>query len=226
MRSPDDRTAVARIRDAAIEQFGHRGFGVGLRTIADAAGVSPALLIHHFGSKQGLRQACDDHVLAVIRDRKTETMRSADPASWLAEMAEIESHEPLLAYVVSSMKDGGALSNTLINGMSEASEQYLEEGVRQGTLKPTRDPRARARFLTLYSTGGFLLYLQTRADPSDLRAALRDYARDIALPAMELYTHGLLADSAMYDAFVAEYAEPTDGPAGPRKKGAGRDVTA
>ena len=54
MRSADDRTAIARIRDAAIEQFGQHGFGVGLRTIADAAGVSAALVIHHFGSKEAL----------------------------------------------------------------------------------------------------------------------------------------------------------------------------
>jgi TetR/AcrR family transcriptional regulator, regulator of cefoperazone and chloramphenicol sensitivity len=56
MRSADDLTAAARIRDAAIEQFGEHGFGTGLRAIAEAAGVSAALVIHHFGSKQGLRQ--------------------------------------------------------------------------------------------------------------------------------------------------------------------------
>jgi AcrR family transcriptional regulator len=56
MRSAD-LTAAARIRDAAIEQFGQHGFGVGLRTIAEAAGVSAALVIHHFGSKDGLRKA-------------------------------------------------------------------------------------------------------------------------------------------------------------------------
>ena len=62
MRSVDDLTATARIRDAAIEQFGQHGFGVGLRAIAKAAGVSAALVIHHFGSKDGLRKACDDYV--------------------------------------------------------------------------------------------------------------------------------------------------------------------
>ena len=63
MRSaPEDRTAIARIRDAAIDQFGQKGFAVGLRTIADAAGVSAALVIHHFGSKDGLRKVCDDYI--------------------------------------------------------------------------------------------------------------------------------------------------------------------
>ena len=71
MRSADDRTAIARIRDAAIEQFGQHGFNVGLRAIAEAAGVSAALVIHHFGSKEGLRKACDDYIAEEIRGAKS-----------------------------------------------------------------------------------------------------------------------------------------------------------
>ena len=38
--------------------------------------------------------------------------------------------------------------------------------------------------------------------PTDLRAVLRDYAGDMVLPALELYTDGLMTDSTMYDAFL------------------------
>jgi hypothetical protein len=54
------------------------------------------------------------------------------------------------------------------------------------------------------SGGGFLLYLQLHETPADLRAVLRDYAKDMTLPALEVYTEGLMADSTMYDAFLAE----------------------
>ncbi|HET9890002.1 MAG TPA: TetR family transcriptional regulator, partial [Mycobacterium sp.] len=91
MRSAD-LTAAARIRDAAIEQFGEHGFGVGLRTIAEAAGVSAALVIHHFGSKKGLRKACEDYIAETIRGTKSEALRSNDPATWFAQMAEIEEY--------------------------------------------------------------------------------------------------------------------------------------
>ena len=74
MRSAD-LTAAARIRDAAIEQFAQHGFAVGLRTIAEAAGVSAALVIHHFGSKEGLRKACDDYVAEEIRNSKSEALQ-------------------------------------------------------------------------------------------------------------------------------------------------------
>jgi AcrR family transcriptional regulator len=202
MRSAD-LTAAARIRDAAIERFGHQGFDVGLRTIAEAAGVSAALVIHHFGSKDGLRRACDDYIAEEIRSGKSEAMRSTDPATWFAQMAEIESYAPLMAYLVRSMQTGGELAKTLWQKMIDDAEAYLDDGVRTGLLKPSRDPRARAKYLSITGGGGFLLYLQMHETPTDLRAVLRDYAREMVLPALEIYTDGLMVDSTMYDAFLA-----------------------
>jgi AcrR family transcriptional regulator len=201
MRSAD-LTATARIRDAAIEQFGQHGFGVGLRAIAEAAGVSAALVIHHFGSKEGLRKACDDYIAEEVRSGKTEAMQSSDPASWFAQMAEIESYAPLMAYLVRSLQTGGELAKTLWQKMTDDAEAYLDDGVKTGLLKPSRDPVARARYLSITGGGGFLLYIQMHETPTDLRAVLRDYARDMVLPALELYTEGLMVDSTMYDAFL------------------------
>src|ERR1700756_1193469 len=202
MRSAD-LTAAARIRDAAIEQFGERGFDVGLRAIADEAGVSAALVIHHFGSKEGLRKACDDYIAEEIRSGKSEAMQTTDPATWFAQLAEIESYAPLMAYLVRSMQTGGELAKALWQKMIDDAEAYLDDGVRTGLLKPSRDPRARAKYLSITGGGGFLLYLQMHEDPTDLRAVLRDYARDMTLPALEMYTEGLMTDRTMYDAFLA-----------------------
>ncbi|MEX0658697.1 MAG: TetR/AcrR family transcriptional regulator [Egibacteraceae bacterium] len=75
----DDRTARARIRDAAITRFAEDGVaGTSVRAIAGQAGVSAALVIHHFGSKEALRAACDEHVAATIRERK-QTAMAAGP---------------------------------------------------------------------------------------------------------------------------------------------------
>ncbi len=208
MRSAtDDRTAVARIRDAAIEQWGQQGFNVGLRSIAQAAGVSAALVIHHFGSKDGLRKACDDYIAEEIRTGKSASMQTNDPAEWFRQMAEIESYAPLMAYLVRSMQSGSDLAKTLWHRMIENAEQYLDEGVRNGILKPSRDPKARAKFLGINNGGGFLLFLQLHDDPTDLRAVLRDYGEAMTLPALEMYTQGLMADSTMYDAFLAKYEQ-------------------
>lgn len=203
MRSAD-LTAAARIRDAAIEQFGAHGFGVGLRKIAEAAGVSAALVIHHFGSKEGLRKACDDFIAEEIRTAKSETIRSTQPSTWLAGMAGVESYAPMTTYLVRSMQSSGDLAKMLWRRMIQDAEEYLEEGVRAGTLKPSRDPKARAKYLAITGGGGFLLYLQTHQNPADLRAVLRDYRSDMLLPSLEIYTEGLMTDRTMYDAFLAE----------------------
>ena len=205
MRSvPEDRTAIARIRDAAIEQWGHHGFNVGLRSIAEAAGVSAALVIHHFGSKEGLRKACDDHIAEEVREAKSESIRTSDPASWFAQMAEIESYAPMMAYLVRSLQSGGDLAKDFWRRMIANAEEYIEEGVRAGTVKASRDPKARAKYLGMSSGGGFLMYLQMHDTPTDLRAVLRDYGEEMVLPALELYTEGLMTNSTMYDAFLAQ----------------------
>ncbi|EPQ77913.1 Transcriptional regulator, TetR family [Mycobacterium marinum MB2] len=203
MRSVD-LTAAARIRDAAIEQFGQHGVGVSLRAIAEGAGVSAALVIHHFGSKEGLRKACDNYVAEEIRSEKLTAMQSNDPATWLGQLAQVESYAPLMAYLVRSMQSGGELAMMLWQQMIDNAEEYLAEGVRAGTIKASRDPKARAKFLAITGAGGFLLYLQMHQTPTDLRAVLRDYARDMLLPSLEIYTEGLMADSTMYDAFLAQ----------------------
>lgn len=205
MRSAsDDRTAVARIRDAAIEQWGQHGFNVGLRSIAEAAGVSAALVIHHFGSKEGLRKACDDYIAEEIRTGKSASLQTKDPADWFAQMAEMESYAPMMAYLVRSMQSGGDLAKMLWRKMIKDAEQYMEEGVRSGLIKPSRDPAARAKYLGITGGGSFLLYLQMHENPSDLRAVLRDYGEEMMLPALEIYTEGLMTDSTMYDAFLAQ----------------------
>jgi hypothetical protein len=64
--------------------------------------------------------------------------------------------------------------------------------------------------LAITGGGGFLLYLQLHDNPTDLAAVLRDYSADMVLPALEVYTEGLMADRNMYDAFVQQ-AEQTRG---------------
>lgn len=64
---PDDLTARARIREAAIELFAAGGVaGTSMRSVAAKAGVSPSLVVHHFGTKANLRVAVDAAVLSAF----------------------------------------------------------------------------------------------------------------------------------------------------------------
>jgi TetR/AcrR family transcriptional regulator len=58
-----DTPGARRVLDAAVQAFARRGFdGAGLRLIAGEAGVDAALIVHAFGSKARLWQACVDEV--------------------------------------------------------------------------------------------------------------------------------------------------------------------
>ena len=150
--------------------------------------MSAALVIHHFGSKEGLRKACDDYIAEEVREAKSESLRSADPATWLAQVAEIETYAPMMAYLVRSMQSGSELAKTFWQRMIDNAEQYLEEGVRAGTLKPSRDPKARAKFLGMIGGGGFLLYLQMHDNPTDCaRGAARLRRGDDAAGARDVH---------------------------------------
>ncbi|WP_040777916.1 TetR/AcrR family transcriptional regulator [Nocardia pneumoniae] len=206
--SAEDLTTAARIRDTAIEVFGEHGFQVGVRKIAAAAGVSPGLVNHHFGSKDGLRAACDDRVLQLIRDEKIKAITASSVASgMLNALAEIESYAPLVAYMVRSLQAGGPMAESLFDHMAADAEVYLEKGVEAGTIKPSRDPAARARYLMMLNVGATLLFMQmrlSRGEKIDYRKAIRELTEELTPPALEFYTQGLLTDPTILDTFTKE----------------------
>jgi len=207
----EDLTTRARIRDAAIAQFGVEGFSASVRSIATQAGVSPGLVIHHFGSKDGLRAACDEHVLRVIRDDTTEAICSST-ADLFDRLAVAEEHAPLLAYVAQTLLAGGTLAVTFLEHMVTTAEAYLEAAVAAGTIRPSNDPRARARYLVMASVGALLLHLRLNP-PVDgsFGTALRSVADVTVLPVLELYTEGLLTSRNMLDSYLMYVS---DSPAG------------
>ena len=201
---PDaDLTGRARIRDAAIRRFGADGFHASVRAIAADAGVSPGLVIHHFGSKDALRAACDEHVLRMIREGETDAFTAASPGNLLAQLAAMDDYAPLVGYLVQALLAGGDLASTLLRRMTEDAEVYLADAVAAGRMKPSRDPARRASFLVDVGVGAVLSFVR-RHPPADgdYRAVLQAYARANGLPALELYTEGLLTDSSMLDAYL------------------------
>lgn len=40
-------------------------------------------------------------------------------------------------------------------------------------------------------------------NPDDMAEVLRDYGKEMILPALEIFTQGLMTDADMYNAFVA-----------------------
>ena len=151
--SSEDLTARARIRDAAIVLFAERGIGPAtIRDIAQAAGVSSGLLRHHFGSKEGLRDACDEFAMARTDAMREQMLRRGG----LADQSFLGSVHPeamrLQAYLVRSMMDGSPAAEVLFERMVGTGEDWL-----QGTTIETADARAYSAVLVAMQMGMFLM---------------------------------------------------------------------
>lgn len=213
VRSSQDLHTKARIRNAAIDCFGREGFDVGIRAIAAAAGVSPGLIVHHFGSKARLRAECDRHVLSTMLEAKLDAVGPQGPDAVLIQLAKVEEYRHIAAYAVASLAAGGDLAQRLLDEMTDMTVEFLAAGVEAGTIRVSRDPRARARYLTLTSMGMLLLEYRRHAasHPGDPAAAFDAVAATSFEPALELFTQGLFTDSRYLAAYAAT-APPAPAP--------------
>jgi AcrR family transcriptional regulator len=155
---PDDRTTKARIRDAAIDCIAEAGVrDTTVRMVAAAAGVSPGLVMHHFGSMDGLRTACDEHVTSSIRQVKEGAMAAGPGLDVLGIMRETKIG-PAARYVARMLAEDSPAVERLVDDLVSDAEQYLERGVESGLLRPSGDPRGRAAVLALWSLGAIALH--------------------------------------------------------------------
>lgn len=153
---PDDRTARAVIRDEALRLFAGRGpDAVTVRQIAAAARVSPGLVIHHFGSKDGLQEAVDRYVVAVFEailgelTEATGDVSGEGAAGSLAEAAarHLPTGSPVPAYLRRLLTGGGQAGEQVFAGLYQASRQTLAALAAAGMASPGRDPAVRAAVL-------------------------------------------------------------------------------
>ena len=130
-----DLTARATIRNTALRLFADHGpDAVSIRRIAADAGVSPALVLHHFGSKAGLRAAVDAHAASAFdavlaaggEEDLADAMTAGDSSSLAAAFAEVfPADSPLPAYLRRLLLSGDPAGTALFGQWLDATEQLL-----------------------------------------------------------------------------------------------------
>ncbi len=155
----DDRTARARIRDAAIECIAANGVaGTSVRTVAAAAGVSPGLVIHHYGSKNGLRLACDEHVARLIYERKSAANAAGLGLDPLAALRQAGAGPPTVRYLARTLAEGSPQTAALVDTLVANATELATRGAEAGTVRPYHDEFARAAVLSVWILGGLVLH--------------------------------------------------------------------
>lgn len=183
-RPPEDLTARARIRDAALNQFAARGVKAAtLKDIADAAGVSVGLVQHHFGSKDGLREACDQHVRDVVLGASSQVQEGADVSpEFLRGM--YDASELSVRYLARALVEGSPAAAALFDEGAEAAERFFAETWPEEFSPGEAKVRERAVVMAAMHLGTIVLHehlsrrlgidVLQRANSSMIGAALAD----------------------------------------------------
>lgn len=196
----DDRTARARLRDAAIGLVAECGSSaLTARAVAERADLSAGLIRHHFGSMAELETACDEHVIALIREQKTSAMAQGTSFDMLQGLRDSKNGEVIRYLSHRLVEDSGAMDH-LVDMIVEDAETYLDVGVQHGVIHPSAKPRTRAAMLTLFSLGSLVLnrhakrLLNVDIGAADLQSepGIVDYVN----ATIEVFTRGLITDDA------------------------------
>ena len=191
-----------------MARFGVDGVsGTTVRVIASDAGTSPALVLHHFGSKEGLRQACDEYIVD-LGERKLALMEVQSGPRLFGALADLlQESEPVRRYLARTILDGTVAGARLFDRFVEQTEGFLEQGQARGELRAGDDRRALAALLVGFALTGPLLgdHLARAlgAEELDRSSQLR-----VGRAAIDLYTYGLFTD----DRWVAVMEQLQGGP--------------
>jgi AcrR family transcriptional regulator len=187
----DDLTGRARIRDAALLEFAEHGVkGATIRGIAKAAGVSPALVQHHFGTKEALRRECDEYALAAVREIKEESLSGGmgDPAFLALAM---RTALPIQRYFARALTDGSPAAVALFDETVAYTEEVLGQG-RPGLSAPkTEDLHAYAAVMTTMTFGLMTLHEHISRALGASTLTSEGYSR-MALAMIDLFDDRLL----------------------------------
>lgn len=183
-----DGNTADKIRSAAIELFSTHGFArTTVRSIAQAAEVSPGLVIHHFGSKDGLREACDDYVFdAIVEAKKANAQYSPlSVQSFLADPAMRRN----LDYLVRSLIDPSAAGQRYFDHYVALTEEYVTDGFADFTFRPSDDPRGKAVVIATLALAPMLLL--SRASTALGTDGIEETLGRMAPHLLDLYLHGI-----------------------------------
>jgi AcrR family transcriptional regulator len=168
-------STAERIRDAALLRFSRSGAArATVRRVAEDAGVSPGLVQHYFPAKADLREAVEQHVLALARSAFGEVEPSVDGEDVMDEfgrriVAFVRDHPDAVRYVARSAFDEGA-SPRLFDGFVEIARAGWAELARQRLVRADLDLTWSALHIVVLNLG---IVLFEEAVDRQLPAALR-----------------------------------------------------
>jgi len=139
-----DLTAKARIRNTALDLYASQGEDrTSMRAIAAAAGVTVGLLVHHYGTKDRIRDAVEDLVVDYFRQAIARAPAGGSPADIAAArdaaVAEMLMADPeVVNYMRRALLDPAGLRGHLLERLTELSSAEVSQLRRSGLASVKR----------------------------------------------------------------------------------------
>jgi TetR/AcrR family transcriptional regulator, regulator of cefoperazone and chloramphenicol sensitivity len=170
-------TARARIREAALELFAESGAdATSMRSVAARAGVSPSLVVHHFGTKSKLRSEVDHAVL----DAFSASLSSVDLTGTPRQVSDnlnqavatlIGGDRAVRSYLGRSLMEANDAGQRLFDALTDVIAEGLQTLEDRGLIRKGTDPTWRAYAILFIILGPIVLGHQLEArlgrDPFD-----------------------------------------------------------
>lgn len=144
--APPAAGAGERIVAIAMARFSERGISAAsLREVAKAAAVSPALVVHHFGGKEGLVAAVDEAAVAAFGSVYAEEVEDAtSPREVLRRRAEqtarvMREQPEACAYLGRALVEATPGSARLLRLMIKSGREEIESLAARGALRENAD---------------------------------------------------------------------------------------
>jgi len=135
-----------------MDLFAERGYSdVTIRQIAAAAGVSPALVIHHYGSKEQLRRVLEERVAAFLETMLADLAQvqeeggTATVTQLFADR--LEGEPAMAAYIRRLICDGGPAGMALFARLYQVARTGMRALEQAGVVRPSADEPVRDAFL-------------------------------------------------------------------------------
>jgi AcrR family transcriptional regulator len=182
---PYDRIAVhekdlntsARVRNAALAGFATNGVSAtSIRSVARAAGVSAGLVQHHFPTKEALRNAVNEYVVAIATEAFSDLPDNGTPEEIQGELGDritafVRDHPTALRYVARAVADGDQAATDIFDAFVAIAKTQWERLARQGLLRDNADLAWSALHVVVLNLATVLL---EHAINRHLPAALRE----------------------------------------------------
>ncbi len=158
-----DLTARARIRNAALELYAARGEDkISMRTVAAEVGVTIGLIQHHFGTKEGLGQAVDDHVVSYFVEALAMAERTGTPAEVVDARDEavqqmLRANPTVVRYINRALIEPDRRGSRLLRGIVALTVREVENLRRSGHASTSRSEKIQVLRTLMGQVGQLLI---------------------------------------------------------------------